>query len=243
MLYERDAKAPPEEAKLSEENVWLCANRDFVIKVILSRNRIMMNGGLFPANFVKFIDSEEIPNRNNKVVGYDVDLNLYEYDEIERKEVHEAKSEEHLKLYMIMLKDTSLPILILYQKFGGKVQKKSLSLGIKPCLVAKVFRSFSWNQTVPSISKWTSSEFLSHQRKMKYDPCGRGENGRSKENLCRWNSCTDEEEGSDELIEHLGLDHLRTQDHCFKWQGCYLRFQTFEELTGHFSEGHIGDGY
>ncbi|RHZ81686.1 hypothetical protein Glove_117g362 [Diversispora epigaea] len=56
---------------------------------------------------------------------------------------------------------------------------------------------------------------------MKYDPCVSGENGRSKENLCRWNSCTDEEEDSDELIEHLCLDHLRTQDQCFKWQGCF----------------------
>ncbi|RHZ83601.1 hypothetical protein Glove_90g34 [Diversispora epigaea] len=45
----------------------------------------------------------------------------------------------------------------------------------------------------------------------------------------------------DKLIKHLCLDHLKTHDHCFKWQGCYLRFQTFEELTEYLSEGHIGD--
>ncbi|CAG8776091.1 8084_t:CDS:2, partial [Racocetra fulgida] len=28
--------------------------------------------------------------------------------------------------------------------------------------------------------------------------------------------------------------------HGCKWQGCYLRFETHEELTGHVSEGHIG---
>ncbi|RHZ83602.1 hypothetical protein Glove_90g33 [Diversispora epigaea] len=47
--------------------------------------------------------SQEIPNRNNKVVDYDVDLNFDEYDEIERKEAHEAKSEEHHNLYIIIL--------------------------------------------------------------------------------------------------------------------------------------------
>ncbi|CAG8636532.1 24835_t:CDS:2, partial [Racocetra persica] len=30
--------------------------------------------------------------------------------------------------------------------------------------------------------------------------------------------------------------------HGCKWQGCYLRFETYEELTGHVSEGHIGCG-
>ncbi|RHZ73253.1 hypothetical protein Glove_232g182 [Diversispora epigaea] len=62
MMLYEDVKVPPEETKLSE------------------------------ANFVKFIDPEEIQIEIIKLL----------YDEIEQK-VHEAKSEEHHKLYMIML--------------------------------------------------------------------------------------------------------------------------------------------
>ncbi|RHZ71548.1 hypothetical protein Glove_256g75 [Diversispora epigaea] len=60
-------------------------------------------------------------------------------------------------------------------------------------------------------------------------------------NLCRWDSCIKEEEGSDESTINLYKDHSRTQDHCCKWYVCYLRLQPFEELTGHLNEGHIGN--
>ena len=59
---------------------------------------------------------------------------------------------------------------------------------------------------------------------------------------CRWGSCTVTVDGSDALLSHL-TNHLGQRlIHGCRWMDCGQRFASFDELTGHLSEEHVGTG-
>lgn len=59
---------------------------------------------------------------------------------------------------------------------------------------------------------------------------------------CRWGPCTVTVDASDALFNHLS-DHLGQRFlHICGWTNCNQRFETFDELTGHLSEDHVGTG-
>ncbi|KNC98407.1 uncharacterized protein SPPG_06111 [Spizellomyces punctatus DAOM BR117] len=65
---------------------------------------------------------------------------------------------------------------------------------------------------------------------------------------CKWALCSLSSFFSvDDLIQHLCSDHLaiskgNMRPHGCLWLGCAHRFETFDELTDHVSEDHIGSG-
>ncbi|KAI9199621.1 uncharacterized protein BJ171DRAFT_427485 [Polychytrium aggregatum] len=80
-------------------------------------------------------------------------------------------------------------------------------------------------------------------------PYGPIENpSRSFYHVCRWALCTLRSFFSiDELVRHLCNDHLpsgtsNSKPHGCLWDACSERFNTFDELTDHLSEHHIGNG-
>lgn len=67
-------------------------------------------------------------------------------------------------------------------------------------------------------------------------------NRRSIDFHCRWGSCTVSVDGSEELLTHL-TNHLGQRlIHGCRWLNCNRRFASFDELTGHLSEEHVGAG-
>ncbi|KAI8914755.1 hypothetical protein DFJ77DRAFT_463189 [Powellomyces hirtus] len=66
---------------------------------------------------------------------------------------------------------------------------------------------------------------------------------------CKWALCSLSTFFSvDDLFEHLCSDHLAIKGtvglpHGCMWLGCAQRFETFDELTNHLSEEHIGSGH
>ncbi|RKO87845.1 hypothetical protein BDK51DRAFT_35326, partial [Blyttiomyces helicus] len=70
---------------------------------------------------------------------------------------------------------------------------------------------------------------------------------------CKWALCTLTSFFSvDELIQHVCSDHLAgltnraavaAKLHGCAWLECEMRYETFDELTDHVSEDHIGSGY
>ncbi|KAJ3038289.1 zinc-finger protein [Rhizophlyctis rosea] len=75
--------------------------------------------------------------------------------------------------------------------------------------------------------------------------------GSSFYHACRWALCSLTSFFSvDELMQHLCADHLelkhdpeeQVKPHGCLWSKCGARFETFDELTDHVSENHIGSG-
>ncbi|ORY93598.1 hypothetical protein BCR43DRAFT_444598 [Syncephalastrum racemosum] len=65
---------------------------------------------------------------------------------------------------------------------------------------------------------------------------------RSVDIHCRWGPCTVTVDASEALFNHLS-DHLGQRFlHICGWVNCGQRFETFDELTGHLSEDHVGTG-
>ncbi|KAI9023552.1 hypothetical protein CLU79DRAFT_701387 [Phycomyces nitens] len=65
--------------------------------------------------------------------------------------------------------------------------------------------------------------------------------GRTIDLKCHWESCTVSTEDSNDLFNHL-TKHLGQFLHYCRWLNCRDRFETFDELTGHLSDTHVGSG-
>lgn len=86
-------------------------------------------------------------------------------------------------------------------------------------------------ETFPTLDQLTPHLFKDHLN-----------NNRKIDFHCRWGSCTVIVDGSDALLNHL-TNHLgeRLIYGC-RWTNCGERFASFDELTGHLSEVHVGMG-